>query len=81
MKGIVSTDPVPSDDGKRIEFKLLQEGTDQTVYCYSVIQFDKSNIIKKGDKIDLEGRCVNGPQTGKSASFVFVGFAKNKKSN
>jgi len=81
MKGTVLTDPIPLDNGKRIELNLLQEGTNQIVYCYSALQFDKSALIKKGDKIDFEGKCVNDLQTGKLASFVFDSFTKDKNQN
>jgi hypothetical protein len=71
MKGTVLTDPIPN--GNRIEFDLFQEDTRQNVWCYSSQQFDKSILIKKGEKIDLDGKCVNDQSTGKLVSF---GIAK-----
>jgi hypothetical protein len=52
MKGIVLSDPIPLDNGKRIEFHLLQEDTKQIVYCYSSHQFNKSDLMKKGESIE-----------------------------
>lgn len=72
MKGTVLTDPIPN--GKRIEFDLFQEDTGQTVWCYSSLQFNKSVLMKKGEKIDLDGKCVNDQATGKLVSFVFDRF-------
>lgn len=74
MKGIVLTDPIPN--GKRIEFNLFQDDTKQIVYCYSSLKFDKSALMKKGEKIELGGKCVNDQLTGKLVSFVFDGFVK-----
>jgi hypothetical protein len=74
MKGTVLTDPIPN--GKRIEFDLFQEDTGQTVWCYSSHQFDKSILMKKGDKIELDGKYVNDQSTGKLVSFVFDSFIK-----
>jgi hypothetical protein len=81
MKGTVLTEPILLDKGMRIEFNLLQEDTNEIVYCYSSHQFDKSDLMKKRQKIDLEGKCVNDPNTGKLASFVFDSFKKVKDSN
>lgn len=74
MKGIVLTDPIPN--GNRTEFHLLQDDTKQTVWCYSSLQFDKSVLMKKGDKIDLDGKFVNEPSTNKLVNFVFDSFIK-----
>jgi hypothetical protein len=74
MKGSVLTDPIPN--GNRIEINLFQEDTGQTVWCYSSHQFDKSVLMNKGDKIDLDGRCVNDQSTGKLVNFVFDSFVK-----
>ncbi len=81
MNGIVLNEPIPLDNGKRIEFNFLQEDTNEIVYCYSSHQFDKSDLMKKGQKIVLEGKCVNDPTTGKLASFVFDSFKRIKDSN
>lgn len=77
MKGVVLTDPISMDNGKRTEFNLLQDDTKQVVYCYSSLQFDKSTLMKKGDKIELDGKCVTDQSTGKLASFVFDSFVKH----
>jgi hypothetical protein len=76
MKGTVLTDPIPLDNGQRIEFKLLQEGTQQVVHCCSSLQFAQSHLMKRGDTIELEGKCVNQPKTDTLARFVFVSFIK-----
>jgi len=76
MKGTVLTDPLPLDHGKRIEFKLLQEGTHQVVHCYSSLQFAQSDLMKRGDTIELDGKCVNPPKSHTEAGFVFVNFIK-----
>lgn len=72
MKGTVLTDPVPN--GNRIEFQLFHEDTKQKVWCYSSHIFDKSVVMKKGDKIDIDGRCVNDQTSGNLVSFVFDSF-------
>lgn len=74
MSGTVLTDPIPNSN--RIEFNLFQESTGQTVWCYSSLQFDNSNLMKKGDKIELDGKCVDDQSTGKLVSFVFDSFVK-----
>jgi hypothetical protein len=74
MKGIVLSDPIPLENGQRIEFNLLQEDTKQIVYCYSSHQFDKSALMKKGENIELDGKCVNDPTTDQLVSFVFDSF-------
>jgi hypothetical protein len=74
MKGTVSTDPIPN--GNRIEFGLFQEHTGQTIWCYSSLQFDKSILMKKGEKVDLDGKCVNDQSNGELTSFVFDRFTK-----
>lgn len=74
MKGIVLTDPI--SNGNRIEFDLLHENAKQTVWCYSSLEFDKSVLIKKGEIIGLDGKCVNDQATGKLVSFVFDSFVK-----
>ena len=74
MKGTVLTDPTPN--GNRIEFSLFWEDTGQTVWCYSSLLFDKSVLMEKGEKIDLDGKCVNDQSNGELASFVFDRFTK-----
>lgn len=74
MKGTVLSEPIPN--GKRIEIDLFQEETAQTVWCYSSHQFDKTVLMKKGDKVDLDGKCVNDQTTGRLVNFVFDGFIK-----
>ena len=74
MKGIVLTDPIR--DGNRIKFDLFEEGTSQTIWCYSSHQFDKTVLMEKGEKIDLDGKCVNDQSNGKLVSFVFDSFVK-----
>jgi hypothetical protein len=74
MKGILLTDPICN--GNRIEFDLFEDGTSQTVWCYSSHQFDKTVLMKKGDKVDLDGKCVNDQTTGRLVNFVFDGFIK-----
>lgn len=74
MSGTVLTDPIPNSN--RIEFNLFQESTGQNVWCYSSLQFDKSNLMKKGDKIELDGKCVDDQLTGQLVSFVFDSFVK-----
>jgi hypothetical protein len=76
MKGTVLSDPIPLDNGKRIEFHLLQEDTKQIVYCYSSNQFNKSDLMKKGENIELDGKGVNDPETDELVSFVFDSFTK-----
>ena len=72
-------DPIPLDNGKRIEFHLLQEDTKQIIYCYSSLQFNKSALMKKGENIELNGKCVNDPETDELVSFVFDSFIKKQK--
>jgi hypothetical protein len=74
MKGIVLTDPIRN--GNRIEFDLFEDGTGQTIWCYSSHQFDKTVLMKKGEKIDLDGKCVNDQSNDKLVSFVFDSFIK-----
>ena len=74
MKGTALTDPIPN--GNRIELDLIREDTGQAVWCYSSHQFDKTVLMKKGEKIDLDGKCVNDQSNGKLVSFVFDSFVK-----
>jgi hypothetical protein len=61
ISGIINSPVQPADeDGKRITFLLFDENGKREISCVSNLAFDRSALLRSGDRINLRGNWETG---------------------